>query len=561
MRVTLRRRSTPVFAILGLIVIAWSSVAEGAAPIRVLILSGANNHDWRQTTPALRAALEKTGRFDVSVTETPEKLTAASLEKFDVVVSNYNTFTNENGAPREVGWGEETKKALLDFVRNGKGYVTVHAGSCSFYDWAEYQRMALGTWEVGRTGHGKRHEFKVKIAENSFGSHLVHPIISDFKITDELWHGTAFQPESEVIATAFSSRELGGSGKDEPVAVAGKYGKGRSCFLVLGHDAAAIDNPGFRLLFTRGVEWAAAGFAQPLQWSRDEHSLSLSWYDKVVWRFNHDPKFGKPFFDPVAVPNQGRESFTVAGPADHAWHYGLWFSWKFINGVNYWEEDPNTRKSEGLTTWKNVRYEFEGGFYTRISMELEYGLPNRPPVLNEERVIYISPQDPDGGWYTMHWTMKFTARDDVTLDRTPPPGQPGGQPWGGYAGLSVRMRQLNDHRLVTSAGPVQVNEHGHFRGKDRAFGYGGHIGVYDATIAVADHPGNPNFPTPWYAIRDNTMNYLNAAIVHDRPIRMRAGESFTLRYFIYIHAGLPTQEHLKWMADDHAKEGRGAAKR
>ena len=32
---------------------------------RVLILSGANNHDWKQTTPAIRAALEETGRFEV----------------------------------------------------------------------------------------------------------------------------------------------------------------------------------------------------------------------------------------------------------------------------------------------------------------------------------------------------------------------------------------------------------------------------------------------------------------------------------------------------------------
>jgi hypothetical protein len=36
---------------------------------RVLILSGANNHDWKQTTPAIRAALEETGRFHVDVEE------------------------------------------------------------------------------------------------------------------------------------------------------------------------------------------------------------------------------------------------------------------------------------------------------------------------------------------------------------------------------------------------------------------------------------------------------------------------------------------------------------
>ena len=34
-----------------------------AAPVRVLLLSGQNNHDWKKTTPVLQAALEECGRF------------------------------------------------------------------------------------------------------------------------------------------------------------------------------------------------------------------------------------------------------------------------------------------------------------------------------------------------------------------------------------------------------------------------------------------------------------------------------------------------------------------
>ena len=46
-------------------------VFAAAAPIRVLIVDGFSNHDWRQTTALLRAILEPSGLFDVSISTTP----------------------------------------------------------------------------------------------------------------------------------------------------------------------------------------------------------------------------------------------------------------------------------------------------------------------------------------------------------------------------------------------------------------------------------------------------------------------------------------------------------
>src|SRR5215831_19989514 len=54
--------------------------------LRVLILSGRNNHDWRSTTPALRKALLDTGKFDVRVNEEPVGLTAETLAAYDALV-------------------------------------------------------------------------------------------------------------------------------------------------------------------------------------------------------------------------------------------------------------------------------------------------------------------------------------------------------------------------------------------------------------------------------------------------------------------------------------------
>ncbi|HLP26892.1 MAG TPA: ThuA domain-containing protein, partial [Acidobacteriota bacterium] len=40
-------------------------------PIRVLIVDGYSNHDWRLTTALIRGILEPTGRFTIAVSTAP----------------------------------------------------------------------------------------------------------------------------------------------------------------------------------------------------------------------------------------------------------------------------------------------------------------------------------------------------------------------------------------------------------------------------------------------------------------------------------------------------------
>lgn len=149
------------------------------APLRVLILSGQNNHDWRQTTPKLKSILTVSGRFTVDVTEHPEQCGADAFSPYDVLLSDWNTFGNS----RVKSWPDPTRTALLDFVRGGRGFVVVHAGGCSFYEWPEYQQLAGAFWQMGQTSHGSPHEFTVKPLDG-------HPItrgMKPFQTTDELW--------------------------------------------------------------------------------------------------------------------------------------------------------------------------------------------------------------------------------------------------------------------------------------------------------------------------------------------------------------------------------------
>ena len=268
----------------------------------------------------------------------------------------------------------------------------------------------------------------------------------------------------------------------------------------------------------------------------------MSGDDDVVWRFNYGPDAGKPHFHPVAVPDG--PTLTGQSPPDHRWHHGLWFSWKFINGVNFWEENPQTGKSDGSTEWSRVQIMTREDFSARIGMRIEYRIGDDKPALSEQRFINISAPDADGT-YHMDWTMTFTAREDVLLDRTPLPDEPDGKIWGGYAGLSVRFAAgLGDRQVVSSDGPVAF-ENDRYRGNARGVDYTGVLkGDEVGGIAVLDLPDNLNSPSPWYVIKSDPMSFFSPAVICYHPHSMKAGESMTLRYCVIVHRGRWDQARL-----------------
>lgn len=254
--------------IIVLTLLHWISAAVlFAAPeadkIKVLVISGQNNHNYVKTTRELTEILEDTGLFQVKVTEAPQKLTAALLQPYQLIISNWNTYGKPKKGKEKVSvWPHAAKAAYVDFVSSGKGHVVIHAGSSSFTDWPDYQKICLASWAKD-TGHGPSHEFEVRIDETE------HPItqgIKPFKTFDELWHKPLVQPHATVLTSAFSSKKKGGTGKWEPSTLVGKFGQGNCFTLLLGHTAAGpanteqfMINSHFRQLFARGCQWAATG--------------------------------------------------------------------------------------------------------------------------------------------------------------------------------------------------------------------------------------------------------------------------------------------------------------
>jgi type 1 glutamine amidotransferase len=266
--------------------IAWSLLclailavqAIAAPPYKALIVDGQNGHDWKSTTPVLKKILEDSGLFTVEVATSPAKGEDMSGFKpkfadYNVIVSNY----------QGDDWPEDTRQALVDYVRGGGGLVIYHFACAAFPEWKEYnEMMGLGGWggrtekagpyirwrdgkivrddSPGKTGsHGPAQPFKIVVRNSD------HPITkglpSEFMhVTDELY-GWLRGPAKNltVLATAFAPKEKGGSDEHEPILFTVDYGKGRVFFNALGHTPEQLKSVSFIVTFKRGAEWAAAG--------------------------------------------------------------------------------------------------------------------------------------------------------------------------------------------------------------------------------------------------------------------------------------------------------------
>ncbi len=247
----------------GLLALA-AVVFAGDPRLKVLILTGETDlpyHDWRLTTPALRAMLEAAGGFEVRVAERIANLGPADLAPYDVLLLNYN-------GPR---WSPATEAAVEEFVASGKGMFSFHGASYGrffgmVYDkhweaspsgdrgWLAYPRLIGATWDPPKIGHAPRHVFAVKWVDRE------HPIArgldATFAADDELYHSLTLLAQTHVVAAAFDDSKTGGTGRDEPIAWTAPFGKGRIAYCTLGHDVKALDHPGVAALFTRAVRWA-----------------------------------------------------------------------------------------------------------------------------------------------------------------------------------------------------------------------------------------------------------------------------------------------------------------
>jgi hypothetical protein len=282
------------------------------------------------------------------------------------------------------------------------------------------------------------------------------------------------------------------------------------------------------------AESAVARDSGPWKWSREEgKSLSLSGPAGLIWRLNFGRDLPKPYFHPLRTV-EGHE-LTWLSPEDHPWHLGLWFSWKTINKVTYWEFEEGCSQPPGRTVVEKVEILETNRRQARVRLEMTLRPgPDADPVARE--TLWLRIETPRaGGAYAIDWRQETEALRDVFFGRTD-----------GYGGLSFRAdRQWSNRVILRAKGPKDGKRERLYAGRWvdlSATRAGAKLG-----LTIFDHPTNPRFPTCWWVIGADQIErfaparhpfyYTNAALLGEEPLTLKKGGRLNLFYRILVHPG------------------------
>jgi len=213
--------------------------AAGPRRLELLFLGHKNNANHNSEKLAQKLATEyfKSG-INITFTNDPDDMNEQNLAQYDglIVYANHDTISKSQ------------EKALLGFVRGGKGLIALHSASFCFRNSPEVVEMIGGQFQS--------HKYDSFPATIIKPQHEVMKGISSFTTLDETYVHTKLSPNIEVLTERVEGDH------HEPYTWVRPYGQGRVFYTAYGHNDNTFNNQGFLDLVKNGIMWAVGDKAK-----------------------------------------------------------------------------------------------------------------------------------------------------------------------------------------------------------------------------------------------------------------------------------------------------------
>lgn len=249
------------------------------------------------------------------------------------------------------------------------------------------------------------------------------------------------------------------------------------------------------------------------------------------------------------APNPGE-------PTDHPHHIGLWFNFENVNGLDFWNNSyaiPANKKSQYGWIRTDKILEATGGKTGKLAYHANWINQQKDVLLEETTHFEFSG---DNTQRVIDRTTTLKANVDVVFNDAKD----------GMLGLrlahELQMPTKEDQQFTDNKGNVTVVKGGtdHVANGNYLTSAGktgndawstrgvwckvyGKMGADSVSIAIIDHPKNPNYPTFWHARGYGLFaaNPLGEKVFtngkSEKNLRLKKGESVTFRYRIVTGNG------------------------
>jgi cytochrome c len=224
-------------------------IVAAPSPVRLLIFSKTSGprHDSIAAGIDAIERLGATNGFAVDATEDAGSFVASKLAGYDVVV--FLSTTGDVLTPDQQG-------AFEEFIRDGGGYVGIHAASGTEYDWPWYGGL-VGAYFLG---HPAPQDATLLVEDHAHES-TAH--LGDTWNRFDEWYDFRDDPRDRVHvllsvdpASVPASQTVG----DHPIAWCHDYDGGRAWYTALGHTNESWAEPAFLQHVLGGIQ-SVAGIA------------------------------------------------------------------------------------------------------------------------------------------------------------------------------------------------------------------------------------------------------------------------------------------------------------